>query len=749
MTKIVRWSEAEIAEPADYDRVGAFAREGDEALAGAALGYPHHWSGFTISHDSAVELTINRGNLFVGTVEYAADDPIFLNLQIHLPLVTGDRRWIALLLRGASEVVSEQRMIETDAETHDTVSQAVPKVDRRFVEIVVQQGLPSPTPLKPTVAADQCCLAFVELATTGIVGVEMDNASRVKGLYEVEGRLAQIEGDVANTIRRTTTLETDVANIAARLGDIPRPEIMRQIKRDLAILRRNSSVPDDAVAYWFDPCLTADEWDTTHGSWLARVHEGMRFGWAAERDAQLALLDPASTAIRLSGSLLMPAWTEAMRIEVEGDGGSVNISQLAHTVTTAIQRQIARTSIEYGKTVKFTDMLAWWHRDKVVGETFTRRGEEWGVVAVKGDVPGFRILTIGKVIRHEWLETYWDYETENVGLNGSTYAQTWLNSQPLILTSIELDFVRVGSTGDVHLLVCECSESGAPDPAKVIVTATLSPGDISTGWTKFSLRPSLLESGKRYAWMTVTTGNHALATATGNKFAQGTMFLMTDGAFMQGDQRTDFAMRINAARFGATRAVVEMQPLTLGDGMTDIRILTAGWTPGGTSLTWEVQPSGATAWTPVVGDEGETDPLPGLPALVRLRAVFAGTTDLMPAVVLDVSARGETYRPRNQLVGIGKVHDFGLSTSTVQMETVVDDFDAAKHTAVNRLMVGATVVTPASTSTLIDADRPERRTLLSTFNLGAPASAVRPRVEGDTTEITDLPFVESVALYAL
>ena len=58
-----------------------------------------------------------------------------------------------------------------------------------------QQGLPARRALRPAVAATECCLAFVELASTGIVAVEMDHGSRVKSLYEVEGRLSAVEAD--------------------------------------------------------------------------------------------------------------------------------------------------------------------------------------------------------------------------------------------------------------------------------------------------------------------------------------------------------------------------------------------------------------------------------------------------------------------------------------------------------------------------------------------------------------------------
>ncbi|WP_029006397.1 hypothetical protein, partial [Azorhizobium doebereinerae] len=679
MTKIVSFTQAEVAEPEDFGNISLFAREGDGHIVGGAIDYAHHWADFSISQPSSIEIRLNPGRLFVGALVYAADEAIDINLQVHLPLVTGDRRYVALLLRGATQTVTAQRMIETDAETGETVEQAVPKVERRTVEVVIQQGLPSPTPLKPSVAADQCCLAFVELAPTGIVAVELDHGSRLKSLAEVEGRLTLLEGEVANTVRRTTTLETDVANIASRLTDIPHPTIIRQLKRDVAHVRRQIAMPDEARAYWYDAGLVSDAWDKAHATWLARVREGIRFPWAAERDSQLALLDAGSSALRMSGTLLLPAWEEAVRIEVAGDGGSTNISQLTHTVTTAVRREIARQVIEYGETVTVCENQAEWANSAghSVGELFTANGETFEVVTILNGLEwaGHVIRAVRRIVTRTVNETYWDYVTESYGVNGSIYGQTWLCAQPMILTSIDLSFTRVGSSGDVHLFVCACDETGQPRLDQVIATATLAASSLATGWVTFNLRPSLLESGKRYAWATVTTGNHALETVSGNRYAQGSRFTCTDGAWSQVSTEVDFAMRIKAATFAAPRTVVEFAPLTLENGMTELRLLHGGWAPGGTALTWEIKPSSATTWQPLTLSAAEgSDALAGLPALVQLRAVFVGTTDLQPALVLDAKARGMTFRPRGDMVAVSKVQAFGLATSTVQLEVVLDAF---------------------------------------------------------------------------
>ncbi|MEW6257427.1 MAG: hypothetical protein AB1592_15845 [Pseudomonadota bacterium] len=751
MTKLQKFHLYEVSEPQDFENISQYARDADDLIVGGAVAYPHHWAGFTLSQVSAIELSVNPGGLFVGGAVYSADAALTVNLQEYLPLVTGDRRYVALLLRGKTETLVENRLVETDADTGETVQQALVKTEVRGLEIVVQMGLNSPTPLRPSIAATECNLAFVELATTGIVAIEPDNASRLRSLYEVNGRLTQVEGDVANTIRRTTTLETDVANIAARLGDIPNPIVMRQIKSDIGNIRRRLSMPDEARAYWYDAGLLRDDWDTTSPTWLARIREGVRFPWAAERDAQLALLDADNAAVRRWGNLLLPAYTEVLRLEVLDDGGSKSISSAVHTNVQAVRREISRQVVEYGPTITVCENNSEWSSlfNQSVGELFTANGETFQVVSIVAnrDVAGHRFYGIRQVITRSVSDVYWDYVTEEIGVTGAVYGQTWLCAQPMILTSIDLKFTRVGTSGEVHLMVCECAESGAPQFDKVIVNKTLSPGEMAPGWVKFGVRPSLLESARRYAWFTVTTGNHMLATVTGNKFAQGSSFVCSDGVWAQGDATLDYAMRLNAAGGFAPRTVVEFAPLTLENGMTEIRLLHGGWQPGGAPLTWEIKKPDE-AWGPLTPDGNGMDHLNGLPALIQLRAVFSGTTDLQPCIVLDSRARGMTFRPRGEMVSKSKQRDFGLSTTQIQVETVVDSWNPVTHSGSNKLMIGSTVYTPAATTVTVDLINPLKRTFVSSFTVPATTSA-SARFDATTTEVTDVPFIQNQAMYAL
>ncbi|HEY8136267.1 MAG TPA: hypothetical protein VIF61_00405 [Methylocystis sp.] len=756
-TDVVIFSQDEIIEPDDLTAIGAGARVGLDAVTGGAIGYPAHWARFTVSNTAPLEVIVSAGALFADDKIYRNDAPETLNIQQYLPIITGDRKILAIIADGDEATLTEQRLFETDAETEETVAQQAPKFDRRQVAFTIAFGAASPTPLKPEVPANRCCIAWVELSTTGIAAIEQNQPSRVKTLYEHEGRLALVEGDLSDTRLAVSSIKTDIANIQMRLGDIPSPAIMRQIKRSVGQLMVAAKVPPEAVAYWYDPCLVADDWDTENPSWLARIREGLRFQFAGQRDAQLALVASDSPSIRLSGNLLLPAWTEETRLEVLGDGGSVNISGAVHTVIDAVLKTASRIDTEYGPTITACENSADWVRYIAgldVGSLFFRDGEEYQVTAVVGNAwwTGHRILAFRQLIKRSVDYTYWDFVTSTVGLNGSIYGQTFLNTQPFVLTSIEVRFTAVGASGPVHLLLVECLDNGAPNFTAAIAAVEKQPEDLVVGWNRFVLTPTLLDGGKRYAWVTVTTGNHALETVDGNSYAQGSRFVCSDGVWAQASVTSDFAFRLNGAKFSTTRTTVEFQPLTLDNGICELRILHAGWEPAATSLVWEYKnPSLPNAqWRPITVDnaDGAAD-LMGLPALVQLRAVFQGTVNLQPAIVLDATARAITSRPRGDFVAVSKNKSFGVSTTTVQTETVIDHYVAEKHTISPKLVVGSTVYTPSVTTVADEASAiGVRRKITCTFPVPSTTSA-RYRCDMASTEVTDLPFVQNAFMTAL
>lgn len=764
--KRVLFDDAEIAEHGDWNDIGEHAMAALDSVINDAIGYPAHWAAFTVAQKSAQEVTVSVGRYLAGDKVFSQDAAVDINLQVYIPIAPSDERWVALILRGEEVTVAVNRNFETseDPETSIPVNRATPKRLERRVNVVVQQGNAAPPPaLKPAIAETDACIAMVLLKTTGVTTIEPGERWRAKSLFEVEGRLSGVEVNLDSLFARTATIETDIANITSRLSDIPNPAIIRQMQRDIGATRRQIMLPDEQRAYAFDAGLTYEIWDPAHAHWLARVREGIRFAYANEKNDRLEVLNEDDPKIMIgAGRRMVPAYDEVIRIANVGADAALNISQQVHTVVNAIERTVARTAIRYGTVQAVCTNNQYWAQVTAglrIGEMLTLDKEEDGwvgdyqLVNAQGGVTGQHTNKwryIRQVIREEWTETYWDFEQEEVGVNGSVYGQTFLVSHPMILTAVELDFVTVGATGDVHLMVCETNAAGMPIFDKVLAHTTVEHGDLVIGWNRFGLPLTLLDGGKRYAFFTVTTGNHSVNSTTGNKFTGGSRFYATDGAWAQGDGQSDIAFRILAARFRDVRTVVPFNPLTLENGMTNLEFVMPCWAPGGTALEWEIKPSGASTWSTLEEHpELATHPLVGLPALVELRLVMVGTPDLAPMIVLNSALRGRTGRHRGNMVAVSKSIAFGVSTSTIVTQFTLDAFNPAEHTFAPTILVGANVVTPDATEIWIDPDEPKRRRFTSFYELGAPVSAARMRPTATASNVVEVPFIEDCFIAAL
>jgi len=758
MSSRMNFDDAEIAEHGDFNNIGLFSQAAIDDLVADAIGYPNHWAAFTVAKKSSQEVTISPGRYIAGREVYSQEEALSLNLQLHIPIAPSDQRWVAILLRGEEVTETENRAFETseDVELSVPVMRNTPKRIRRRVTVVVQPGAINPVPVKPAVAETDACIAYVLLKATGIPedgGIEPGASTRVKTLYEVEGRVAELEVDLSSLFLRTAVIETQITNIKAKLTEIPQRETIRQIQRDIGASRLLLDLPDEARSYVFDNGLVPDRWDTEHGSWRAVVREGIRYGFEFTNGNRLEPTAPDADSVRKIGDRLVPAYDEVARIANTSIDTTVNISQLAHTEVEAIMKTVPRIRQTYGPTIQVCENQAGWAAlgNAGIGTMLRHNGEEFEVVDYKGDwngLPDHSIYGI-RQLRYEIVEEpYWEYKTVTVGVNGSIFSESVLVAQPMMLTSQSLYFSRVAADGDVHLLIVECTPGAAPQVEKVIAAATLPHAGIVQGWNNIPLPLTMLEAGKRYAFATITTGAHSLGASTGNKFAGGTMFRLTDGAFAQGDLETDLAFIWYGARFRSSRTVVPFNPIALLGGMTELDLLYSGWEPGGTRLQWEIKPAGQTEWRALEDGDPATNALVGLPASVEIHLVMVGTQDLAPMIQTDAWCRWTASRNRGDMKAISEEFDFGLSTTTIQTLYTVDQFDPAHHTFEPLIMVAGIEVEPDTTEIRIDPDKPERRRFLSTYTVASTSSA-RMVFESTSDTPVIVPFLQDVFIAAL
>ena len=766
--KLVDFEQAEIIQPKDWTAISQEARDHFDAIHQGAWGWPVHWARITVSKKAGNSTTVvvSDGEFHTGKPVYRIGDNVELDLQEYFgALAGGDESWLALILRGTEETIEVQRPFETSDQPlieSKPVQRGTVKYHTRKAEVIVQPGTIGPAPQpRPTIAETNCCVAFVRVNATGVQDIVVNQAARVKTVFEIEGRLTVVEGKVETLYQATQAIVTDLATVAAAVERMPDPRLIDQFARDISRTRQELQFPEEARNYWFDQALVKDLWDLQHPDSLVRVQEGLRFPYAAVRNSQLFIAQPDNPDIVvIGGKYVLPAYDEVMRIESPLGSGRVDISNTVHTIQTAHTGTTSTTSIRYGPTVKVCENTSGWNTadlaDRRAGEIFAVSGKEYQSLG-KTDNPwnnttlgqnGHAQYAVQNVIRDTIVSTYTYYTTETYGLNGALYAQTFLSSQMMVATRIDLYLTRVGSTGDITLALCEVLPDGTPHYDRIITQSVVEQADLRVNqWVPFVFdRPTLLEPGKRYAWFTVTTGNHQIAANSGNTFTGGTKFQCSDGIFSQGSTTEDFSFRLYAAKFKKSRVTIQMEPIELENGMTEIQLVYEGWEPAGTSRPWDIKPIGADEWVPM--DGRDPNPLTNLPPQCNLRCTLVGTQDVAPMLVMDTYSRVQTGRCRSDVRAVSDEIAFGYATSTIRVVMNVDAFDPNLHDYDPKIMVGGVTIDPQGVTLTPDPTKPGRSQYAANFPLGAPATSARLRIEGTSTSVVAQAFVQDIQLNA-
>lgn len=758
------FDESEILLAPDVTDIGRYALAGTDRVTVGALGWPAHWSRLTVATKPGAPtvVIVSAGEMHdVGAI-YANGTPIETDLQVYKPIAASDETWVALVLRPRTDEITLNRAIETGEEPLQESVPVVMPVAKRFSRvfgITVQQGMASPAPARrPVIAATDCCVAFVRLTTSGVAEIVANEPARVKTVYEIETRTVALEVQMVKVIQDTTTIATDLAALGGDVLElarrVPPRELVEQFSRDISRHNQILNVPEEARNYWFDQALVKDRWDFAHAAARFRINEGIRFQYQNERDAQIRLLNPDSADIKRSGNLVLPAWSEVTRVANLTGSGTKDISNTVHTVVTATQLQRPVTKVSYGPTITVCENMAGWGSAGLPArrpqEVFAANGRTFQYAGYQGaqSFDAHQVHAVREVITQTTQESYTVYNTETFGLNGAIHGQTFLSSQVMIATSIEVFCKRVGSTGDVLLVLCLLNEAGAPDFNSVIARVNKPRGElVANAWNKIDIPPTLLDQGERYAWFTVTTGNHAFGTSDANAFSGGSAFVCTDGVWSQLSTTEDFLFKVNGARFAASRVTVPLESAILEGGMTELTLLFDNLLPAGTKIAFEVKSEGRDEWVPI--DPREANALTNLPALVQIRAVLIGTADIAPGIVIDQWARVRTGRMRNDLQAIGKELTFGFSSSQAQIVVNMDAYDSVHHTCTPKIILAdGTVVSPASITPVVDREKPSRTKFTANFNFGSPQTRARWRLDATTDTVVSVPFGQDIQLNA-
>lgn len=722
---------------ADYMLLQSFVQEGIDDLVRFAVNDGQTYGGFLVASTSLFEISIQKGLYFNSGMFFASRTVQTKDLTEFQPVA--NKKAVAVIAWGSTddqEPVTRDYLVNT--ETEETQAKSINLVRARNANIGVIGGTESGDPQLPNIPLDRLLIATVIMSPTGIESVEMNLDDDLSSVLNNDRRIGQIESWRLIAEPRISTIATDVANLSN--GQDGQTDIDDHIAlaSDVARLKEALDIGDNYSDYGSDNFLTDDESDTADLEFMAKVEEGIRFSPENQSVSELALFSSINSDVTNTNGLLLPKFSSNLRLSVTGFVGEQSITQYSQTTFSLVQKHMSRQRVRWGQVYNHCTNSRFWRTgtyDPVTG-IFRRDGESFQVLTGN---PARNHTMIR--LRQFWVDTfqepYWDATETTLNVDGAQIAQTFLNSQAGWLTGIDLYFTRRGTSGNVHMTICELTPSGTPDLAKTIEQKTIDFLDLETypTATMVSITPTYLEAGKRYAIVLTTQGNHFVAMADGGAYLSGTFFYSTDGAYYEGDLTKDLMFGLRYAQFAASRTVVDMQPVNLDGGIAALDILAPMVVPDACDLTYQVNlPTG---WVPL--SEVTPDALVGLPPLLPLQIVFQGTPDLHAGIMLTGSQL-KAERPRTSFKHKSTLRVLATSSQTIELSWLLGNWDAGFHTFAATIDTGSVIETADVIEDVALPGNQLRRRM--TFNLPAPIPSFRIVADGDTSTALNLFHVE-------
>jgi hypothetical protein len=739
-------------DPADFNNLEDFTQRSLDHIVGDGITAARKYAGFASSAASATNLSVLPGRYYSGGQVYNAADEFTYDFTTKLPAAT---KRIATLIAWGTEADTDSRPREflINEETNASEPRVVAMEHARLANLSVALGAESADPVAPVLDSGVIAVANITLSPTGIESITMVAENAMDSVGSVADRATLLEGFRAKVEPQVASLGSDIAALTQGQAALtPLKTYGRALDR-LATLEARVGVPSAAVDSFCDLLVDTTYTDTLFAGYDAKVVEGIRFANAGSATTQLAIYNPLNPAAIVNGGTLFPAYTRALRMSTGDRVGELQISGFTYQAHNLTQKAQSRHRVRHGpaRTVSTAANYLKTGRFDVSTLVFRRDDEAWTVPA----------NLIGEAIKNHhphrepnhWEDSYevpyWEEVTVASIVNGSNVAEVFLNSNDMILDAVGLTFTRLAADGNVTVLICE-TDHGAPVLDKVISSTTVDRASLLLNEeTVIPVQPVFLTGGVRYALVVITAADHWLATSAGTSYPQGTLFYVLDGAYQQGDSSRDIMLSLYQAQFASSRTVIDLQPLTLVDGIADIDILAEATIPGSTQLTYEIQVGGV--WYPLADVDASILGAGGvLPNLLAFRAVFTGTPDVMPFVNLTTS-QVKISAPKTAFTYITATRNLpGAGSTNIHVTVRLEDYVEADHDLTATLLTGAGFVTataPATTSDAVQPDGGIERTFV--FALGAAVTAFKVKLVGATDSNVNVFHVSQRKDYAL
>lgn len=689
------------------------------------------YQGLQVIMKSTTEIDVAPGRLWMGDVGNIYTKLATETVSVFSYLPVSDKKYIAVHVYGEeNDIDIEPRDFLTDITTGQTEPSSVAMKKARQIVVEITSGLESAEPQKPAVPTGKVLIAYVLLDSSGIVSIENNTGANLPRVHDVNVRLKDVEQWRAVAKPKIETLSSELAGLTESFSKVDSRDKFAAVVADVARLKELLNIPDTYGEYAADHFLDVDESDTVHLEYDAIVEEGVRFNWDNRSEVQPDLFNPLDSNIEQSyynnTGFLLPTFEDEVRLQTTGFAGELSISQYQFQTHEFKKGTIVRERIRFGEARTVCTNSQWWRSgqyDPITG-IFEKDGETFQVF----DKHSHKWFRIKQFWKDEYEDEYWYTMTTTDSINGSQVAQTFLNSNSGWLTKLGLYFTQIDANGTVYMHICE-TKNGKPVMERCIGSTSVAAGDINLHpeETVFDFpEPIYLKSGRRYAIVLTTGGDHYVAVVSGEEFTQGTLFYSSDGAYFQGDFTKDLMMNFYYASFEKVFTHAQLQTQNLSGGITDIDILANAVVPKGTELMFEYQYNGI--WYTI--DDENDELLAGLPSTLPMRVTFIGSKDVMPAFKLQGSVVW-CSRPKVTFKHISAERTLGTPTESIEVQALLEEYEEVEHDLTIKLEVGGVEV---AHTTVEDVQEPSGIRRTATFDYTAdPQAAYKIIFEGSTS----------------
>lgn len=731
----------------DFERLGVWPQAGDDAIVRDFLLKGRGFTGFVVTQNGQTAVSIAEGRLYDAGAQYSADAAQNFSIASYVPLVAGQKVVVRLIGQGQEvdgyiEARNNER--EVPVSGGSTTVQRVPdtkaraKVRNAVVAAVVSP--PSAAPVAPATPIGAVAIADVTVGTAGIISIERRSENEAPDLYEVARDFAEQQEQIGVINQAIGGIRNDIAGLAAQIRASVAQETMAAVIKDVALLKDRAQVPDTGSPYGADNFLLTSESDTSNVDFDAQVQDGVRFNYENFNRTALSLLNPNDPNFaHAAQSLICPKYTAVDGILITKQASSAPLGGTTYQTMQLTQLTMSRKVTRYGDWFTVCTNSNFWTSGNYDPST-----QVFGINGQTFTVEGNGLLAHNFVrVRRFWEDTlrepYDVYAPVTSTIQGVIKAQSFIQSQDRWVPAIKLGLLSWAAGASITATLVECLPNGTPNPKRALASATLAATNFSTfpSFTRFPFsKPVFLRKGL-YAVMFATTGEVTVAQAAGSDFLGGTLFDSTDGVFFQGDLTKDLCFGVEYARFDITRLPVQLTGLNLNGGIHNIGIVAGMIVPENANAEWQMQVGGVWRAIEPTASDGVTLFGAGTSPYYDFRVMLTGNEWAMP--VIDMAASQVTlFRAKSTFKHISTPYLMasGVTITSITVRTIVENWDAARHTLVAKILHGAnyaTVKTHNTVTTKAVVNRPEAREIIWTFTGISPAiSGFKIQMEGTT-----------------